>query len=189
MQDFLFGAAYYDEYMPYDRIEEDMQMMKKAGFNVIRIAESTWSTLEPRENVFDFTHIDRMLSAAEKYGMMVIIGTPTYAVPAWLVRLDETVLVEGRNGRARYGYRQNMDITNPTYLHHAELAIRKLLLHTAGHPNVIGFQVDNETKYYGNTGQHIQAMFKEYLKQKFVTTEAMNQAYGLSYWSNSGVCV
>lgn len=185
MQDFLFGAAYYDEYMPYDRIEEDMQMMKKAGFNVIRIAESTWSTLEPKENVFDFTHIDRMLSAAEKYGMMVIIGIPTYAVPAWLVRLDGTVLVEGRNGRARYGYRQNMDITNPTYLHHAELAIRKLLLHTAGHPNVIGFQVDNETKYYGNTGQHIQAMFKEYLKQKFVTTEAMNQAYGLSYWSNS----
>ena len=40
----LFGAAYYDEYLPYDRIETDMALMEKAHINVIRIAESTWST-------------------------------------------------------------------------------------------------------------------------------------------------
>ena len=57
----LYGAAYYDEYMPYDRIETDMQMMKDAGMNVIRIAESTWSTWEPQEGVFDFTLLHRML--------------------------------------------------------------------------------------------------------------------------------
>ena len=55
MDHLLFGAAYYDEYMPFDRIETDMQMMKKANMNVIRIAESTWSTLEPQDGVFDFT--------------------------------------------------------------------------------------------------------------------------------------
>ena len=52
----LYGAAYYDEYMPYDRIETDMQMMKDAGMNVIRIAESTWSTWEPQEGVL-ISHI------------------------------------------------------------------------------------------------------------------------------------
>ena len=41
----LFGAAY--EYMPYERLEQDVKMMKKAGINVVRIAESTWSTCEP----------------------------------------------------------------------------------------------------------------------------------------------
>ena len=41
----LFGAAYYDEYLPYDRIETDMDMMAKAKMNVIRIAESTWNRL------------------------------------------------------------------------------------------------------------------------------------------------
>ena len=59
-----FGAAYYSEYLPYDRVEKDMEMMEKAGMNVIRIAESTWSTLEPKEGVYDFTHIDKMLDAA-----------------------------------------------------------------------------------------------------------------------------
>ena len=44
-----FGAAYYDEYMPVSRVDEDMRMMKEAGMNVIRIAESTWSTWEPRD--------------------------------------------------------------------------------------------------------------------------------------------
>ena len=43
----LFGAAYYDEYMPYERLEQDVKMMKKAGINVVRIAESTWSTCDP----------------------------------------------------------------------------------------------------------------------------------------------
>lgn len=185
MKNYLFGTAYYDEYMPYDRIDADMQMMKKAGFNVIRIAESTWSTLEPKENVFDFTHIDRMLSAAEKYGMYVIIGMPTYAVPYWLVKLDSNVLVTTSYGKAGYGYRQNMDITNKTYLKHAEIVIRKLMEHTSKHPNVIGFQIDNETKHYGNTGKNIQAEFKQYLIDKFKTPDEMNKAYGLAYWSNS----
>jgi len=44
----LFGVAYYDEYMPYDRLDKDIAMMKTAGINIVRIAESTWSTLEPQ---------------------------------------------------------------------------------------------------------------------------------------------
>ena len=31
MKKLLFGAAYYDEYMPYDRLDKDIEMMKKAG--------------------------------------------------------------------------------------------------------------------------------------------------------------
>ena len=63
----LFGAAYYDEYIPrdLDRIDTDMEMMTRAGINVIRIGESTWSTCEPQPGHFDWTHIDRALDAAE----------------------------------------------------------------------------------------------------------------------------
>ena len=53
MKEILFGAAYYDEYMPCERLEEDIRMMKKAGINTVRIAESTWSTCEPQEGMFD----------------------------------------------------------------------------------------------------------------------------------------
>ena len=81
-----YGVAYYDEYMPYDRLKTDMQMIKKAGMNLIRIAESTWSTWEPKEGVFDFTHLHRVLEASKEAGIDVIVGTPTYAIPSWLAK-------------------------------------------------------------------------------------------------------
>ena len=89
---FLFGAAYYDEYMPYDRIDIDMKLMKNAGINVIRIAESTWSTWEPQDNTYDFTHLHRMLDAAFNHDIKVIIGTPTYAIPSWLAKKHPDIL-------------------------------------------------------------------------------------------------
>ncbi len=92
MDELLYGASYYDEYMPYDRIDTDVQMMKAAHLNVVRVAESTWSTLEPQPGVFDLTHIDRMLGAFGAAGISIIIGTPTYAVPTWLVASHPDVL-------------------------------------------------------------------------------------------------
>ena len=41
-------------------------MMQKAGINTVRIAESTWSTCEPQEGVFDFSHVIRVMDAMEK---------------------------------------------------------------------------------------------------------------------------
>ena len=179
-----FGAAYYSEYLPYDRVEKDMEMMEKARMNVIRIAESTWSTLEPQEGVYDFTHIDRMLNAAARHHISVIVGTPTYAVPTWLVKKYPDILAITQNGRERYGHRQNMDITNPDYLSHAERIIRVLMEHVKDVPHVIGYQLDNETKSYGTAGPRVQAMFVDYLKEKFPDINDFNHEFGLDYWSN-----
>lgn len=179
-----FGAAYYSEYLPYDRVEKDMEMMEKAGMNIIRIAESTWSTLEPQEGVYDFTHIDRMLNAAACHHISVIVGTPTYAVPTWLVKKYPDILAITQNGRERYGHRQNMDITNPDYLSHAERVIRVLMEHVKDVPHVIGYQLDNETKSYGTAGPRVQAMFVDYLKENFPDINDFNHEFGLDYWSN-----
>src|ERR671928_1300605 len=129
MDKLLYGVAYYDEYMPYDRLDRDIQMMKAAGINVVRIAESTWSTVEPQDGVYDFTHIDRVLNAMHQAGIHVIVGTPTYAVPTWLVRKYPDVLAITPQGQNKYGPRQNMDITNPHFRLHAERVIRKILEH------------------------------------------------------------
>lgn len=180
----LFGAAYYDEYMPYDRIETDFKMMKAAGMNTIRIAESTWSTLEPHEGEFDFTHIERMLSNAERYGINVIVGTPTYAVPAWLVRRYPDVLAVTSKGRNLYGPRQNMDITNSHYLFYTERVIRRLMEYVSRRSCVIGYQIDNETKYYDTAGKDVQRAFIEYLRKKFPDLDGFNREFGLDYWSN-----
>ena len=180
----LFGAAYYDEYMPYDRIDEDMAMMQKAGINTIRIAESTWSTLEPYEGVYDFTHLDRMITAAKNAGINVIVGTPTYAIPTWLNAKADDILAITHDGQQIYGHRQNMDITHPIYLKYAEKIIRVLIEHVCNEPNVIGYQLDNETKAYDTAGPGPQKLFVEYLKKQYPDINAFNLEFGLDYWSN-----
>lgn len=185
MREILFGAAYYDEYMPYDRLDKDIDMMKKAGINTVRIAESTWSTCEPQDGVFDFSHVERVMDAMEEAGINVIIGTPTYAVPAWMVKAHPDVIATTKKGAGIYGARQIMDITNPVYLFYAERVIRKLMEISAHRKCVIGFQVDNETKYYGTAGKNVQLAFVKYLREKFHDNlDAMNYEFGLDYWSN-----
>lgn len=185
MKELLYGAAYYDEYMPYDRLGKDVEMMKKAGINTVRIAESTWSTCEPQPGVFDFSHVERVMDAMEEAGINVIIGTPTYAVPTWMVKAHPDVLAETVKGRGIYGARQIMDITHPVYLFYAERVIRELMKCTAHRKCVIGFQLDNETKYYGTAGKNVQEQFVKYIREKFHDDlDAMNYEFGLDYWSN-----
>lgn len=184
MNEILFGAAYYDEYMPYDRIETDMQLMKKAGMNVIRIAESTWSTWEPSDGVFDFTHLHRMLDAAVKYDMKVIVGTPTYAIPAWLAQKHPAVLSLSKNGKELYGHRQLTDITNPDYLFYAERIIRKLMEEVKACPNIIGYQLDNETRAAGAASPETQQLFIRKMQEKYPDIKEFNHEFGLDYWSN-----
>lgn len=185
MEKLLFGAAYYDEYMPCERLDQDVELMKKAKINTIRIAESTWSTCEPQEGVFDFSHVERVLDKMEEAGIGVIIGTPTYAIPSWMVKSHPDVLATTINGRGIYGPRQIMDITNPAYLFYAERIIRELMKRVADRKCVIGYQLDNETKYYGTAGKNVQERFVKYLRQKFQDDcNAINAAFGLDYWSN-----
>ena len=185
MERLFLGSAYYNEYMPAPRIEEDVKLMKEAGFNTIRVAESTWSTYEKEEGVFDFSTLTDVLDVCDREGIHVIVGTPTYAVPGWLVRKYPKILAKTKDGRGKYGPRQIMDITNPDYLFHAERIIRRLMEVSAHRDCVIGFQLDNETKYYGVAGQRVQKGFVKFLKKRFGgDIEKMNKAFGLDYWSN-----
>jgi beta-galactosidase len=157
----LYGAAYYEEYAPYDRLQADVQMMKSAGITVVRIAESTWGTLEPQDGIFDYSHLDRVIQAMTAAGIHVIVGTPTYALPTWLAREHPDVLALTPTGPSLYGPRQNMDITNPHFRFYAERVIRRLVEHVKDQPAVIGFQLDNETKSYRVSGPDVQKGFVE----------------------------
>ncbi|GAF38905.1 beta-galactosidase [Agrilactobacillus composti DSM 18527 = JCM 14202] len=185
LQDFLYGAAYYYEYLPYDRLDKDIEMMQAANINVVRIGESTWSTYEPQEGVFDFSKLDKVVDAMNAAGIKVIIGTPTYAIPTWLAKKYPEVLLTDKSGKREYGGRQLIDITNPTFRILSERIIRKMIKRTADKPNVVGFQVDNETKHFDTSSANVYIAFQKWLKQKFNgDLDAMNHAYGFDYWSN-----
>ena len=183
MTTILYGASYYHEYMPYERLERDVQLMKEAGFNVVRVGESTWSSWEPREGEFEFAWMERILDGLHQAGIKAILGTPTYSIPPWLYKKHPEILVTRLGGvKSFYGPRQNMDITHPTYLFYSERIIRKVIGHFRNHPAIIGYQIDNETSAYRTAGANVQSSFVEYLKKKFQSTAQLNRLWGLVYW-------
>ncbi len=180
-----YGTAYYYEYLPYDRLDEDVAMMKKAHLNVIRIGESTWGTYEKQDGIFDFTPLDKVLDKMHEAGINVIVGTPTYAIPTWLAKKYPDIMVQIDGKRMPYGARQIFDITNPAYLKYAERVIREMLNHVHNHPAIIGYQVDNETKHYLTSSENVQKGFVQYVKKIFHgDIDAFNHEFGLDYWSN-----
>ena len=101
-------------------------------------------------------------------------------VPTWMVKAHPDVLAETVKGRGIYGARQIMDITHPVYLFYAERVIRELMKRTAHRKCVIGFQLDNETKYYGTAGKNVQEQFVKYIREKFHDDlDALNYEFGL----------
>src|SRR5215472_6843830 len=132
MDTVLYGVAYYPEYMPYDRLDKDIELIQKAGITVVRVGESTWSSWEPRDGDFQFAWMQRVLDHLHHAGIKAILGTPTYSIPTWLYK-EHTEIAVTHYGSAPplqdpyaptypssvppgyYGPRQNYDFLNPYF--------------------------------------------------------------------------
>ena len=60
---FLHGGDYNPEqWIDTKEIwDEDMRLMKLAGCNEMSVGIVSWSTIEPRENEYDFSFLDEIL--------------------------------------------------------------------------------------------------------------------------------
>jgi beta-galactosidase len=183
MDTVLYGVAYYPEYMPYERADQDIALMQKAGISVVRIGESSWGLWEPKDGKFEFAWMDRVVEKLHTAGIRIILGTPTYSIPAWMYKEHPEILVTRLGGQSLfYGLRQNTDLANPIYRNYCERVIRKILEHYKNNPAIIGFQIDNETSSAYAANHDVQVGFQEYLKSKFKTVDELNKVWGLNYW-------
>ncbi len=192
----LYGAAYYNEYMPGDqaaRLEKDVALMKAAGINVVRMGESTWSLWEPEDGRFEYAWMDHIVDAMGKAGIKVILGTPTYSLPAWMAHQHPEIFADrmpggmfgGKPVPSTYGLRQNMDTDSPAYRFYAERLIRHIVAHYKDNATVIGWQLDNETSSYEADNTDVFIGFQHYLEKKFGTPEALSKAWFLNYWGEN----
>src|SRR5262249_17330929 len=164
-----------------ERLEQDVQLMQQAGISVVRVGESSWGLWEPEEGRLEFAWMDRVVDRMHKAGIKVIMGTPTYAIPAWMFKKHPEIVVTKMNGgRISFGLRQNTDLLNPTYRFYCERVIRKILEHYKDHPAVVGYQIDNETSAAEAANPDVQVGFVNYLRTKFKTVDELDHLWGLN---------
>ncbi len=180
------GAAYYPEAWPPETVEEDIGRARELGINTFRIGEFAWSRMERREGAYDFAWLHAVVDRLQEAGIGVVLGTPTATPPAWLTRRYPEVLVVGREGRAySHGGRRHGCPTSPLYRRLSRSIVQRMAEEFASHPNVIGWQIDNEF------GCHVNECFcpacrerwPKWLADNYGSLEALNEAWGTELWS------
>ncbi len=180
-----FGAAYYAEYQRRPDLQADFDLMAKAGFSVIRVGESVWSTWEPQDGRFELDWLEPVLDAAHDREIGVIVGTPTYAVPMWLTRRYPEIAAETASGhRVGWGARQEVNFAHAAYRFHAERVIRQVVGRYRDHPAIVGYQVDNEPGLRLLYNTDVFETFVDWLRRRYGTVDRLNQEWGLVYWSH-----
>jgi beta-galactosidase len=179
------GVDYYPEHWGKERWEIDAQMMKKAGFNVVRLAEFAWAKMEPSEGKYELDWLDEAIKILSGYGIKVILGTPTGSRPPWLARkYPETTAVDITGHRISYGGRKDNCPTSKTYRRLSSRITEVLAEHYAGEKAVIGWQTDNEFAcpvcYCGDC----EAAWHNHLKSKYRTLNELNRRWGTVFWGH-----
>ncbi len=178
-----FGVDYYPEQWPEERWPKDARLMAEAGVNVVRLAEFAWSLLEPGPGRFDFDWLDRALEVLQSHGIRAVLGTPTASPPPWVMAmLPDAYRVLPSGHRQTYGNRREYCPTHPGYRERGRIIAQAMAEHYAGHPAVIGWQIDNEL------GGHChcaicQEGFQSWLQRKYGSLGVLNAAWGTAFWS------
>ncbi|MCR4903056.1 MAG: beta-galactosidase [Butyrivibrio sp.] len=181
-----YGVDYYPEHWDKKDYEEHARLMKEAGFNVLRTAEFAWSKFEPRPGEYDFAWLDEAMEIWQKYGIKVVLGTPTAAPPKWL-NDSKDILMRDRYGRKRaWGSRRECCANSPDYIEASKKIVEKMAQHYANNPAVIGWQIDNEFGCHNSTRcycENCRQKFAKWLENKYSSIDELNQKWGTAFWS------
>lgn len=179
------GAAYYPEHWPEERWPEDIRLMQAAGFTVVRMAEFAWSTLEPSPCKFNFGWLERAIQLLADKGIGTVLGTPSAAPPAWLVQEYPDLLPIDENGRrVQFGNRCHYCVNSPEFHGAARRIVEAMAGRFGGNANIIGWQLDNEYNRVCYC-ERCQRLFRQFLKEKYASLEALNDHWATRYWSET----
>ncbi len=181
----LYGGDYNPEQWPEEIWQEDMRLLKEAHINTLTLNVFSWAALQPSEDVYDFTRLDRVMSLVRDHGFKVCLATSTGAHPAWMAKRHPDILRVDFEGRKRkFGDRHNSCPNSRTYRKYAPLLAGKLAEHYRNYDNIICWHVSNEFSS-GCWCENCEAAFRTWLQRKYGTLDALNEAWDTAFWSHT----
>lgn len=180
------GVYYYPEHWDPSQWERDFQNMEKMGFEFTHFGEFAWAQLEPEEGKYDFKWLDKSLELAEKYHLKVVMCTSTATPPVWLVRKHPEVLATNEDGtKMDHGTRQHATFSSNYYRSYSMKMIAELAKRYGNDKRIMGWQIDNEPRRFLDYGKDAPQRYRDWLKDKYKTIGALNEAWGNNFWSGT----
>lgn len=177
-------------YHPHDnknieKIKSDIELMKAAGFSVVRLGHLAWDSYEPSEGQFDFVWFDTVMDMMNAAGIKVILDIAIRPAPLWLHNKHPSVSITDKSGDVLYpNHRYMEDVGDPIYQKYALRFTDVITKRYAKHPALLAFGIDNESGdgqiSYSDTARK---RFVEWLKRKYSTVENLNKAWAGQRWS------
>ncbi|MGW3823096.1 beta-galactosidase [Streptomyces sp. NPDC005071] len=179
----LFGGDYNPEQWPEEVWEDDVRLMKDAGVNSVTLGVFSWAKIEPRPGAREFGWLDRLMDLMHTHGIGVVLATPTASPPPWMGAEHPETLPRGEDGSVVwYGSRQQFCASSPVYRRYAASLTEDLAARYADHPALTVWHINNEYCTHcwcDGTAAH----FRRWLRGRYGTIEALNEAWGTAFWS------
>ncbi|HEV8285897.1 MAG TPA: beta-galactosidase [Chitinophagaceae bacterium] len=177
-------------YHPHDdkniqKIKSDIQLMKDAGFAIVRMGHLAWDSYEPSEGKFDFVWFDKVMDLMNDAGIKVILDIAIRPAPIWLHHKYPSIDIVDVNGDVHYpNHRYMEDVGDPMYQKYAVRYADTLTKHYGKHPALMAFGIDNESGdgpiSYSET---VKKRFVVWLKKKYSIIDNLNKAWSTQRWS------
>lgn len=165
--------------------KEDMRLAKLAGINTLTLGMFSWTALEPEEGQYNFAWLDELMDMLAENGIVAVMGTPSGARPAWMSRkYPEVLRVNEFRLRNVHGERHNHCLSSPVYREKTRAINEQLARRYKDHPALAVWHISNE--YSGECHCPLcQAEFRTYLKNRYKTLDALNEAWWAAFWSGT----
>lgn len=178
----LYGGDYNPEQWDDATIEQDMQLFKKAGINLVTLPVFAWAKIEPREGEYHFEWLDKILKKLWENKIYVIMATPTTAQPAWLSKNYPEVLPVDIAGRKRtHGMRVFFCVNSGKYRERAAAIATEMAERYHTYPGLVGWHVANEYGTYCYC-ENCQKQFRIWLEKRYGTIEHLNDKWNTAFW-------
>lgn len=180
------GVDYYPEHWDRKLWEADADLIKEAGVKLVRLAEFAWSKLESQEDCFDFEWLDEIIAILTERNIDIVLCTPTNCPPLWMYEKYPEIIQIGKDGKKlAIGIRGHRCYTSTIFRSFAKRIIRKMAEHYAGNKHIVAWQIDNELEANFCCCESCIKEYRSWLKNKYQTLEAINDAYMNNVWSGS----
>jgi len=179
----LYGADYNPEQWPEEIVERDIELMKEAGVNAVTLNVFGWGAIQPAEDVYDFSSLDRTFDLLEEAGIGVVLATPTAAPPSWMFGKDPTLLKVDEHGRrVPHWSRQAYCPNHLLYRKEIRSIAGKLAERYGKRSNLLLWHINNECIVHCYC-EHCAEAFRQWLQAEYGTLGRLNESWQLAQWS------